>query len=423
MTNRFGRKIAVLGSGGREHVLAWKLAQSADAAEVFVLPGNGGTKNNVPIEPGDVKGVQAFCRESGIDLVVVGPEGPLADGIVDSFQAAEDLSGVAVFGPVKDAARLESSKIWAKTFMEAHGVATARFWAFDSVSTAAERVERLGGDLVVKYDGLAGGKGVFVCHDLAEARAALEIIASKYGDDAPFLIEERLRGDELSILGFTDGRDMKLLLPSQDHKQVFDGDRGPNTGGMGAFSPVPFCTPEVLDRIRADVIEPTLNGLRAEGLDYRGVLYFGLMMTDDGPKVLEYNVRLGDPEAQVVLPSLKSDLLALITACIDGTLSDFELTFEPGAFVDVVLASGGYPGPCETGHAIVGLDELDEGTLAFHAATAERDGELVTTSGRVLNLVARGPDLEAAIEAVYAECEKVRFEGMHYRRDIGRRSG
>jgi len=273
----------------------------------------------------------------------------------------------------------------------------------------------------VKYDGLAGGKGVTVCHDVKEARQALHTLETAHGPSARFLIEQRLFGSELSILGVTDGKAIKLLLPSQDHKPLLDGDRGPNTGGMGAFCPVAGCNQGTLDEINECVIEPTMKGLQDEGIDYCGFIYFGLMMTADGPKLLEYNVRLGDPEAEVVLPALKTELLELVVSCLDGTLHDQALAFQPGYTVDVVLASGGYPGNCSVGHEITGLDGMPEGVLVFHAGT-RRDGDRVLTAGgRVLNIVGRGEDLPAAITATYAQCGCIHFENMTYRRDIGAR--
>jgi len=411
-------KVGVIGSGGREHAIAWKLAQDLGPDNVFVIPGNGGTANNLALDPADRQELVRACRELGIELLVVGPEGPLAEGIVDDLAG----SGIRVLGPGRRAARLESSKLWAKQFMMRHGVATAPFSVHRVPDQAAWRIRELGGRLVVKYDGLAAGKGVFVAADEPEAVAAVDAVAERYGPKAVFIIEDRLAGAELSVLAFTDGRDVALLPAAQDHKPVGDGDRGPNTGGMGAFSPVPAVDRALLEAIRRRIIEPTLAGLQAEGLEYRGVLYFGVMVTTAGPRLLEYNVRMGDPETEAVLPALSSSLADLILSCLDGTVGRASPAFRPGAFVDVVLASGGYPGDYRTGLPISGLDEDEEGCLVFHAGTRRRpDRTVVTAGGRVLNVVGSGADLEQAIERAYRRVGQVSFEGMHYRTDIGRR--
>ncbi len=410
-------KVAIIGSGGREHAMAWKLGQDIPEEDIFVLPGNGGTTNNVPLDTGDLGAIEAFCLERGIELVLVGPEVPLAAGIVDHLAER----GVRAFGPTAAGARLESSKIWAKKFMRRHGVATADFQVFDRAADAMTYAKELGGKAVVKYDGLAAGKGVFVCNGLDEVAQAIEKVRTTWGTHTPLLVERCLEGAELSILGFTDGRTIKLLTPSQDHKQVYDGDSGPNTGGMGAFCPVPACDSKLLARIDETVVQPTLRGLREESIDYRGFIYFGLMITADGPQVLEYNARLGDPEAEVILPALESNMLDIVQACLDGRLDECEVKTRDGFFVDVVLASKGYPGKYEKGIEITGWDRVDPGTLVFHAGT-RRDGERVLTSGgRVLNVVAHGDDLESAITNAYAQCEKIEFEGKYNRTDIGRR--
>jgi phosphoribosylamine--glycine ligase len=410
--------IAVLGSGGREHALAWKLSQSPLAGTVYVMPGNGGTDNNVAVDPMDFEAVGAACRERGVELLVVGPEDPLAAGIADHF-AGSDLR---VFGPGADGARLEGSKAWSKDFMARHGVATAAYRHFPGPEDARGYVLDLGGACVVKYDGLAAGKGVFVCQSTEQALEALATVQQRYGARAPTVVEACLLGNEVSILGITDGQTIALLPPSQDHKQLLDGDQGPNTGGMGAFCPVPAFDLAMLERVRLEVVEPTLRGLRSEGIDYHGVIYFGLMMCADGPKLLEYNVRLGDPETEAVLPALDSDLLELILACIDGTLMLHELRFRPGFVVDLVLASGGYPGSYPKGLPITGLEGLPEDVRVFHAGTRRTaDGRLVTSGGRVLNVVAHGETLDGAIAKAYAAAEGIRFEGKCQRGDIGRR--
>ncbi|MFK7908570.1 MAG: phosphoribosylamine--glycine ligase [Chitinophagales bacterium] len=413
-------KIAILGSGGREHALEWKFSQSVGAENVFVIPGNGGTKNNVAIDINDFEAVKTFCEAENVELIFVGPEAPLVGGIVDYFK--NQNSSIKVFGPSQKAAMLEGSKIWSKKFMQQYGVATADFWVFEDTEAAKRKIEELGGDLVIKYDGLAGGKGVYVCDNVAEALESLEELQSNYGADAEFLIETKLIGQEISIIGFTDGQTTKLLHPSQDHKQLLDGDKGPNTGGMGAYCPVPWCDAPMLHDIINAVVLPTMDGLQAENLDYTGVIYFGLMMTDEGPKLLEYNARFGDPETEVLLPALKSDLLQLVLACFEDYLADFPLKLEDGYFVDVVLTAEGYPKKYEKGHEITGFDQVSEHALVFHAGTKrEESGEVLTNGGRVMNIVGRGEDLATAIEAAYTEVSKVQFEGAFYRNDIGNR--
>jgi len=333
--------IAVIGSGGREHAIAWKLAQSAKADEVFVLPGNGSTQNNVPIVPTDFESIKQFCLDKKVELIFVGPEDPLAQGIVDFFAD----SAIRVFGPDKKAAQMEGSKIWSKQFMKRYGVATADFWIPEDTFQIRAIAQEMEGQAVVKYDGLAAGKGVFVCSSTTGIYEAIDEIHNRYGADAPYLIERKMSGQEVSIIGFTDGQTIQLLQPSQDHKPAFDGDSGPNTGGMGAYCPVPFCDAALLEKISETIVQPTLRGIQSEGFAYRGVLYFGIMVTEDEPKLLEYNVRFGDPETEVLLPSLQSDLLDLTLACLNGTLADFQMDFHDGYFVDVVLLPAAIPVP------------------------------------------------------------------------------
>ena len=413
--------IAVIGSGGREHAIAWKLSQSNLADEVFVLPGNGGTENNINKNINDFEGILNFCRSRTIELIFVGPEDPLANGIVDYFTDTP----VKVFGPDKSGARLEGSKIFAKKFMQKYEVATAGYWEFDNccedvLNEAKGVVEKLSGNCVIKYDGLAAGKGVFVCSTEEEALTALKDIQQKYGEDASYLIEEKLIGDELSILAFTDGENYQLLQPSQDHKQLLDGDEGPNTGGMGAFCPVPFYNTGLKKQIETDIIKPTISGIKSEGFNYKGIVYFGLMITQTGPKLLEYNVRLGDPETEVVLPAMKSDLVELLLSCFDGTLKDYKMEFNNGYFVDVVLASGGYPNEYKKGIHICGIKEDQE--LIFHAGTKKNNLNIETSGGRVLNVVAQGEILDEAIENAYERVNEFYFEDMYFRKDIGRRN-
>ena len=408
--------IAVIGSGGREHAIVWKLQQSPNADNVFCIPGNAGTQNNVEFKVNDFAGIKRFCEDNDVKLIFVGPEQPLNEGITDYFIDSE----IMVFGPDKRASQLESSKIFAKEFMIKYGVKTAMYDRFSDMAQTREYCIKLEGKCVIKYDGLAAGKGVFVCHSIAETNAALNNIKDTYGADARILIEELLTGQELSILAFTDGSEYKLLLPSQDHKQLLDNDKGPNTGGMGAFCPVDFCTSELLTQIKKEIIQPTIAGLKAEKFNYHGVLYFGIMLTSEGASVLEYNVRMGDPETEVVLPALKTDLLELVLASIKGELGDLELEFNPGYFVDVVLASGGYPLDYKKGYEINIPLEVDG--VIFHAGSKLHDDKILTSGGRVLNIVANGEDLNTAIKKVYNLVSKVHFKDMYYRKDIGTRN-
>lgn len=408
--------IAIIGSGGREHALYWKVKQSKLAGNVYVLPGNGGIENSVSISVTDFGSIKAFCIENGISLIIVGPEVPLADGIGDFFSG----TNISIFGPVKEAAQLEGSKTYAKEFMVKYGVATAPYTKCTGKHEAVLALEEME-ECVIKYDGLAAGKGVFVCSSKAEAYDAVDQIEAHYGQNTPMVIEELLVGDEISIIGITDGESIRLLSPSQDHKQAYDNDEGPNTGGMGAFTPVPFADKALLTLIEERIVQPTMNGLKSEPYPFTGVIYFGIMVTADGPKLLEYNVRLGDPETEVIIPALKSDLLELILSCFDGTLDQKSPEFHPGYFVDVVLASGGYPGSYEKGKRITGIENLLDTTLLFHAGTKLQDDILQTDGGRVLNVVAHDDTLEGAIQKVYNEAGKILFDGKQNRTDIGRR--
>lgn len=410
-------KVAVLGSGGREHALVWKLCQHHRPEDIYFLPGNPGFKQVYPLDVSDFQALEAFCRKENIELLIVGPEAPLVEGITDYFQDKP----LKVFGPDKAAAQLESSKIWAKRFMKKHKVATAAFEAYQSPDEAKNMIASFNGNLVIKYDGLAGGKGVYVCKSMKDANAALADLKKKHGPHFPFLVEQILEGQEISIIGITDGKSIKLLTPSQDHKRAFDGDEGPNTGGMGAFCPVPFYDKVTQEAIDRDIIQPTLQGIKAEGMNYKGFIYFGIMLTKRGPKLLEYNTRFGDPEAEVVLPKLKTDLLELIQAAMDERLDEVAIEEHPGAFVDVVLTSGGYPGSYPVGKPITGLNQLSDETWVFHSGTKMENGKLVTAGGRVLNIVCQGNNLEEAIAKVYTECAKVSFEGMEYRKDIAQK--
>jgi phosphoribosylamine--glycine ligase len=408
--------VAVIGSGGREHALSWKLKQSNLADNVFTLPGNGGIENSINIGVNDFPSIREFCETNQIELIVVGPEVPLAEGISDYFKD----TNIKIFGPEKAAARLEGSKAYAKEFMRKYDVATAKYSKAVGIENA-RAVAREYDMCVFKYDGLAAGKGVYVCNSKDEIERALDDISTVYGDDATIIIEELLIGDEISIIGITDGDSIKLLSASQDHKQALDGDKGPNTGGMGAFTPVPFADKKLLDEIYRKIILPTLAGIKNEPYSFIGVVYFGIMITREGPKLLEYNVRFGDPETEVILPALKSDLLEVILSCFDGTLKLKSMAYNEGAYVDVVLASGGYPGKYEKGKVITGTDSLHSDTLLFHAGTELKSGDLVTSGGRVLNVVSKAATVDEAIEKVYSEVEKVQFDGKYYRKDIGKR--
>ncbi len=419
-------RILVVGGGGREHALCWKLGQSPRVRELFCAPGNAGIARDatcVPIEAADVAGLLAFALERRIELTVVGPEAPLSAGIVDLFEAR----GLRVFGASRAAAELEGSKAFAKELMRRTGIPTAEARTFTDPAEALAWVRAAGAPLVVKADGLAAGKGVIICRSLAEAEEALDLIMVRRafgpaGDRV--LVEEFLEGEEASFLAFTDGETVVAMPASQDHKAAFDGDRGPNTGGMGAYSPAPVVTPALADEVMRRVMLPTVRAMAAAGRPYRGVLYAGLMITPAGIRVLEYNARFGDPEAQPILMRLKSDLLPLLEACAAGRLEGAAVEWHPDPAVCIVLASGGYPGSYLTGVPISGLDEAarDEGVVVFHAGTAARDGRTVTAGGRVLGVTARAATIREAVERGYRAAAKISFEGMHYRRDIARRA-
>ena len=417
-------KVLVIGSGGREHALAWKLGQSPLVEQVFVAPGNAGTAvsfTNVAIGVGEFDGLLAFAQENRVDLTVVGPEVPLAEGIVDEFQEA----GLAIFGPTQAAAQLESSKAFAKAFMAEQGVPTAKaavFTEYEAAKSALPDFVNADG-VVIKASGLAAGKGVIVCDTLAEADAALqEIMQDKSfggaGDEV--LIEERMSGPELSLMILSDGKTAVSLLPSRDHKRAFDNDEGLNTGGMGAFGPIADVEQGLLDEIMRTIVEPTIRGMAERGMPYVGALYPGLMLTPDGPKVVEFNSRFGDPETQVVLPMLDGDLAEIMLACVNGSLEAGLVKQYEGACATVVMASPGYPSSYPKGLPITGLDAVPDDVIVFHAGTKEEDGKIVTSGGRVLAVSARGEDLETAVAQAYAGVAKIKFENAHYRTDIGR---
>lgn len=416
--------VLIVGSGGREHALAWKLKQSPQVGQLFVAPGNAGTAvvaQNVPIPDGDLDGLLAFAREQQIDLTAVGPELPLANGIVDQFQAA----GLKIFGPRQAAARLESSKAFAKAFMQAHGIPTAQAAVFTDYAAARAYLAQQPGPVVIKASGLAAGKGVIVCDDTAQAEAALgDIMQARAfgaaGDEV--LIETRMSGPELSLLVFTDGVTAVPLPPAQDHKRAYDHDQGPNTGGMGAFAPPPDVDQALIDHIMETIIQPTIQGMAAQGTPYVGVLYAGLMLTQNGPKVVEFNCRFGDPETQVVLPMLAGDLAQIMLACTEGRLAPEMVPAQAGGCATIVMAAPGYPGSYPKGLPITGLEDVPPDCLVFHAGTAVAGDQVVSSGGRVLAVSARGQDVATAVTKAYNGVARIHFEGAHYRKDIGRRA-
>jgi phosphoribosylamine--glycine ligase len=421
-------KILIIGSGAREHAIAWKLARERDVSAVVCTPGNPGIAAVAQCVPGDVTNPQQMLAIAGrerIDLTVVGPELPLSLGVADAFNAA----GQAIVGPSKAAAALESSKSFAKDFMQRHRVPTARYAVCDSAAEAQAFVARgeFGFPLVVKADGLAAGKGVVIAEDRAAADVAVRqsMIDHTFGTAGERVVfEEFLVGEEASYFVLADGASFVPLSSAQDHKRIFDDDRGPNTGGMGAFSPSPLLTPAIEQRVIEEVVRPVLEGMKAEGHPYRGFLYVGLMLTADGPKVIEFNVRFGDPEAQVVLPMLDEDLSWLLGAAATGALPSRPARFRNEPHVGVVLAAGGYPDQPESGKAIVGLDAAAgvPGAMVFHAGTSRREGQIVTSGGRVLTVVGRGASHREAIDIAYNAAAHIHFDGMQFRRDIGKKA-
>jgi phosphoribosylamine--glycine ligase len=416
-------KVLVVGGGGREHALAWKLGQSESVTGVFVAPGNAGIKEfatAVTIPTDNISQLKQFALDRAIDLTVVGPDAPLADGIVDQFQQA----GLKIFGPTKAAARLESSKSFAKEFMARYGIASPGFAVCDSANQAIQAVERFGFPAVIKADGLALGKGVVIAHNLQEAQLAiLRIMEERQFGDAGnrVVVEEYLQGTECSIHALVDGQNYCLFPTAQDHKALYDGNHGPNTGGMGAFSPSPKLSTADLARIERDILQPFLRGIQAEGITYQGLLFPGLMLTKRGPVVLEFNARFGDPETQALLPRLSSDLVELLEATISGRLHEVTPHWSSGASVCVVLASRGYPDRAEIGKPIVGLPEVSalKDVLVFHAGTREQEGRIVTSGGRVLGITAVGDSVLSARRKVYDAVGMIEFDGCYFRRDIG----
>ena len=420
-------RILVIGSGGREHALVWKIAQSKLLTKLFCAPGNGGISQQaecIDIKADDIEGLLEFTRKEKIDLTVVGPEAPLASGIVDEFKNYK----LRIFGPEKKGALLESSKVFAKELMVKYKVPTADFEVFEDALAAKKYAQKIGAPCVIKADGLAQGKGVVVAKTVAEAEEAIASIMEKriFGQAGnKVIVEECLEGQEASILVFTDSREVISLASSQDHKRIFDNDEGPNTGGMGAYSPAPVVTPHIFKEIMDKIVYRTIDGLVSEGIDYRGILYAGVMLTKNGPKTLEFNVRSGDPETQAILPRLKSDLVEIMLAASEQKLSRIRtLEWDSRACVCVVCASKGYPGDYEKGQEISGLEEAGKisDALVFHAGTKKAGNKILTNGGRVLGVTGLGETIKQAIDKTYQAVSKIHFEGMHFRRDIGRKA-
>lgn len=416
--------ILIVGGGGREHTIAWKLAQSPDCGKLYVAPGNGGTAafcENLPIKATDVDGIVAAAKEKKVDLVFVAPDDPLMLGMVDRLEA----EGIRAFGPRQNAAIIEGSKVFSKELMKKYGIPTAGYEVFDNSAAAIDYIKRRGTfPAVIKAEGLALGKGVMIAANLEEAEAGVhEIMDDRVFGDAGnrVVIEEFLTGPEVSVLAFTDGKTIKPMVSAQDHKRAYDHDEGPNTGGMGTFSPSRFYTEKTAELCMETIFKPTVDAMNREGRTFKGVLYFGLMLTTNGPKVIEYNSRFGDPETQVVLPRLKTDFLKIINAVIDEKLDEIDIEWDDSACVCVVAASGGYPVKYQKGYEITGLDKLEgqDDIMVFHAGTDIVDGKLVTSGGRVLGVTAKGANLDCAIKRAYEAIAEVKFKDIHYRRDIG----
>ncbi|MHA6907252.1 phosphoribosylamine--glycine ligase [Ralstonia pseudosolanacearum] len=418
-------KVMVVGSGGREHALAWKLARSPKVHVVYVAPGNGGTAldkrlQNVPITDPEV--LAAFAEREGVHFTVVGPEAPLAAGIVDLFRA----KGLRIFGPTRAAAQLESSKDFAKAFMQRHGIPTAKYQTFGNAAEAHAYVDREGAPIVIKADGLAAGKGVVVAMTLEEAHGAIDMMLAdnRLGDaGARVVIEEFLAGEEASFIVVCDGKDVVAMATSQDHKRLLDGDAGPNTGGMGAYSPAPVVTPTLHARVLREIILPTIRGMEKDGIPYTGFLYAGLMIDADGtPKTLEFNCRMGDPETQPIMARMKTDLFDVLDRAIDGKLDGMELDWDRRTALGVVMAAHNYPETPRKGDVITGIPKETEDSVTFHAGTTLKDGELTTSGGRVLCVVGLADTVKAAQRAAYGAVEQIQFDGAQYRKDIGHRA-
>jgi phosphoribosylamine--glycine ligase len=418
--------LLLIGSGGREHAIAWKLSQSGLVDRIYVAPGNGGTASlvkceNIHIDPEEMTALRHFAQTHNIGLTIVGPEAPLVAGFVDFFAA----SGLPVFGPTQAAAQLEGSKVFSKTFMLRHHIPTAwaqSFTNYDEAWTYASELDHLP---VIKADGLAAGKGVVLPQSRVELYDALRemLIAHRFGESSTrLLVEERLSGPELSVLAFSDGKTVRVMPAAQDHKRLLDGDHGPNTGGMGAFAPSPLATPDLMEEIERRILQPTIDAMAAEGAPYVGVLYAGILLTENGPMTLEFNCRFGDPETQVLLPLLETDLLTIMLACVEGRLNEINLSWRDQAAVTVVMASGGYPDKYEKGKPIEGLAAAqDQGCLVFHAGTVQAGTAHHTNGGRVLAVTSLGDSLAGAAAKAYTGVDAIHFEGAIHRRDIARR--
>jgi phosphoribosylamine--glycine ligase len=419
-------KVLVVGGGGREHALVWKIAQSPKVSKIYCAPGNAGISEQATIVPNkanDLNGLLEFALKEKVDLTVVGPEDPLTKGIVDLFES----KGLSIFGSSKKAAEIEGSKVFAKEMMRKYRIPTGSYEIFGDPKEAKNYIRKVGTPVVVKADGLAAGKGVIVCNSVEEAfqsvdRIMVERIFGEAGNH--LVVEEYLVGEEASYIAFTDGKVILPMASSQDHKPIFDGDKGPNTGGMGAYSPAPVVTDQVHERILEKILRPIIQGMGEEGRPYKGVLYAGLMIHDGHPRVLEFNARFGDPETQPVLMRMKGDIIPILEACMKGNLSGCEIEWDSRASVCVVMASRGYPGDYEKGKPIAGLKEVSkmEGIFVFHAGTALKDGQMVTNGGRVLGITGLGKDIPRAIERTYEAVKKISWEGVHYRTDIGQKA-
>ncbi len=419
-------KVLVVGGGGREHALVWKIAQSPKVSKIYCAPGNAGISEQamiVPIKANDLSGLLEFASREKIDLTLVGPEEPLTRGIVDLFES----KGLSIFGSSRKAAEIEGSKSFAKEIMRKYQIPTASYEIFEDPKEAATYIRRRGAPIVVKADGLAAGKGVIVCKTVEEAIQSVEqiMVEKAFGEAGNrVVIEECLVGEEASYIAFTDGKVILPMASSQDHKSIFDGDQGPNTGGMGAYSPAPVVTDRVHERIMEKILRPIIQGMGEEGRPYKGVLYAGLMIHDDHPKVLEFNARFGDPETQPVLMRMRGDIIPILEACIKGDLSKHKIEWDSRASVCVVMASKGYPGDYEKGKPIRGLKEVSrmEDVFVFHAGTALKDGQVITNGGRVLGVTGLGEDIPRAIERTYEAVKKISWDGVHYRTDIGQKA-
>lgn len=413
-------KILVVGSGGREHAIAWKLSQNKEVDTIFCAPGNGGTdlENkclNLNIKDDDIERLCDFAEKENIDLTVVGPEVPLVDGIVNKFRSR----GLAIFGPDAEAAKLEGSKTYAKNFMRKYGVRTAEYESFEDAGSAVDYIKRCRYPVVVKADGLAAGKGVAICGNYEEAYESIKDFMVNdifKGSGKKIIVEEFLEGVEASILSITDGKCIIPFISAKDHKQIYDGGKGPNTGGMGAIAPNPYCSEEVLEDFRKSIMEPTLKGIKSEHMDYKGIIFFGVMITKKGTYLLEYNVRMGDPETQAVLPLMESDLVELISSALDEKLSNFHLEWKKGASCCVVAASEGYPLKYETGFKIDGIERAGD---VFASGIKFEDGVFKTSGGRVLCTYGVGNDLDSAVKIAYDKLDKIKFQGKYFRTDIG----